>query len=99
MTKELQALERIKEHHEIKGKDYNGKVSVIGYINEEELDIVETALKALEIIKEKKIDVALLLGCDSYSTYNSHIYRIRKCGWGDYGINQQEYDLLKEYLR
>ena len=47
-------------------------------------------LKALEIIKEKRVDVWLLFECDSIVEYNQNTHSC--C------LNQEEYDLLKEVL-
>lgn len=51
---------------------------------------VQMKLKALEIIKEKEIDVACLL-FDGLEVYNENMHPSRV-------ITQEEYDLLKEVL-
>ena len=47
-------------------------------------------LKALEIIKEKRVDVWLLFECDSLNEYNHNT--------SSYDLTKKEYDLLKEVL-
>ena len=58
---------------------------------EEDLDIVEKELKALEIIKNKKVNVIILMGCDTIEEYNKHPLTWNK-------LTQEEYELLKEVL-
>jgi hypothetical protein len=83
MTKELEALERIKKFYP------TWRLS-----NREAFNIVEKALKALEIIKEKQVDVAMILSCEDADDYN------RWCdsgaSWSNEHITQQEYAILKE---
>lgn len=61
-----------------------------------ECKLIETALKALEIIKEKQVDVAMILSCEDADDYN------RWCdsgaSWSNEHITQQEYAILKEVL-
>ena len=53
-------------------------------------------LKAFEIIKEKQVDIAMILSCESADDYN------RWCdtgaSWSNEHIAQEEFDLLKEEL-
>ena len=55
-------------------------------------EIIETALKALEIIKEKKIDCLVLVLSKTYIEYNDI------CENEKSELSQEEYDLLKEVL-
>lgn len=55
--------------------------------------IIEKELKALEIIKEKFVNVTILIGCDSLEEYNKHPLTMRKGR-----LTQEEYDLLKEVV-
>ena len=55
------------------------------------LDIIETALKALEIIKEKEVNVFIFLHSGDLETYNDVVEDNRK-------LTQEEYNLLKEVL-
>ena len=56
------------------------------------LEIVEKALKALEIIKEKEVNVFIFLHSGDLETYNDMVEDNRK-------LTQEEYDLLKEALK
>lgn len=53
------------------------------------------ALKALEIIKKKSVDVGFLQYCSSVETYNAYII---EHAWTKHTrtLTQEEYDLLKE---
>lgn len=69
--------------------------------NAEEIKIVETALKdtekykkALEIIKTKKVDVALL-----FYVNNADMYNRAKQFYNHHKLTQEEYELLKEVLK
>lgn len=53
------------------------------------VDCVEKALKALEIIKEKEVNVFIFLHSGDLETYNDMVEDNRK-------LTEQEYDLLKE---
>ena len=55
------------------------------------LDIIENALKVLEIIKEKEVNVFIFLHSGDLETYNDMVEDNRK-------LTQEEYDLLKEEL-
>ena len=52
---------------------------------------LEKKLKALEIIKEKQVDVFIFLHSGDLETYNDMVEDNRK-------LTQEEYDLLKEEL-
>lgn len=56
-------------------------------------DTIETALKALEIIKEKRVNVGALLMSSDCETYNDISY-----SGEENKLTQEEYDLLKEVL-
>lgn len=53
--------------------------------------IIEKELKALDIIKTKKVNVMIFLGCDNLEEYNKH-----PLTWNY--LTQEEYELLKEAL-
>ena len=74
MSKELEALNKI----------------AYSYGYDENIKIVEKSLKALEIIKNKQVNVFLLHSVD-LETYNDMIADNRN-------LTQEEYDLLKEEL-
>lgn len=94
--KELEALNRIKNFGIIIPSRANGKIhtTLVKLANrQEDFEIIEKALKALEIIKEKKVDIWWLITSEDYSLYNlgigkSHNQRLKK----------KEYDFLKEVL-
>lgn len=51
-------------------------------------------LHALEILKNKLVNIVILMGCDSVEEYNEHPLTMRK------GIlTQEDYELLKEVLK
>lgn len=59
-------------------------------------EIIETALKALEIIKEKNVDILLVKNCYgplAYAIYNSNINEVENIK-----LTKEEFDLLKEWL-
>ena len=79
MSKELEALEKIVDTYYIDNMD-------------KEISIIATALKALEIIKEKEVNVGLLSRCANAERYNRGM-----CYESRY-LTQEEYDILKEVL-
>lgn len=59
-------------------------------------EIIKNKLKALEIIKEKKVFVANLI---YHFEYDDNVINYNRCcGWSKSELTQQEYDLLKEVL-
>ena len=87
----LKALETIKEITSSREQGFNTKLKNDVYY-QKELNIIEKSLKALEIIKEKMVDIhALKYACDLES-YNIH-------KWSDCKkLTQDEYKLIKEIL-
>ena len=85
MIKELEALERLYCAGRL-DLDYvlNGKQN-------QDYKIIETALKALEIIKRKEVNVFVLLHSGNLKIYNDMVEDNRK-------LTQEKYDLLKEVL-
>lgn len=58
---------------------------------------VAKQLKALEIIKEKRVDTYFLMQTDTLEEYNKSLHT---CSWfPSYELTQEEYDLLKEVLK
>lgn len=112
MSKELEALEKIKDIIREDAEDIDNPTLLSNEIN-----IIETALKdhekitggdfhiepinvhienqkkikALEIIKEKEVDVFIFLHSGDLETYNDIVEDNRK-------LTQEEYYLLKEIL-
>lgn len=85
MSKFLEAFEYI-SHFTCFGNEYWNRYY------DDKLDAIEKGLKALEIIKEKKVDVRILLLVDSLYKYNNFDSTKR------IELTQEEYDLLKEVL-
>lgn len=61
-------------------------------------DIIETALKALKIIKKKNVDIEYIKTCffdekDGFKEYNAYVGHDE-----DQELSQEEYELLKEVL-
>ena len=86
MSKELEALERLFCAGRL-DLDYvlNGKQN-------QDYKIIEKALKALEIIKNKEVNVFVLLHSGNLKIYNDIVEDNRK-------LTQEKYDLLKEALK
>ena len=63
-------------------------------VTKEELTELEKELKALEIIKNKHVDIKELEGADKLVDYNVWYLRYNY----DYYLTQEEFDLLKEVL-
>ena len=86
MNKTLEALENIKH--------YDTRVG----LHRDDYDTIEKSLKALEIIKKRKVDVNRLISCiEIYDTDELALYKYNSCAVGE--INKkEEYDLLKEVL-
>lgn len=60
---------------------------------EQAIEIVEKREKALEIIKEKRVDVGWLINCENIEQYNNVI------GTATHKLlTKKEYNLLKEVL-
>lgn len=76
MSKELEALNTI----------------IYSYGYDENVEIVSKALKALEIIKEKEVDVQLLEDSKNLNDYNWCVHTKNRA------LTQEEFDLLKEVL-
>lgn len=102
MSKELKALENIGYDY-YKFSDTKGRYE---NVNEtEEYEIIETTLKALEIIKEKKVNVGdfvfyLTINEVDGTTIPQEVIFDLCCGCSRFGepLTQEEYDLLKEVL-
>ncbi len=81
-------------------KDYERlKTSYLEKIlNEESKEYIYKKLKALEIIKEKRVDVALLILCENAEDYNFQISLINEDNENYKELTQEEYELLVEVL-
>ena len=88
MSKELEALAKIVDTYYIDNMD-------------KEISIIGKALKALEIIKEKNVNIRALKSWNkTYKgklTYQNYLDILEDCDLGE-KLTQEEYDLLKEVL-
>lgn len=60
--------------------------------------IVEKELRALKIIKEKRIDIESFYTTFIENSYNYNFYEISYGTYGKYKLTQEEFNLLKEVL-
>lgn len=81
MGKGLEALE-----------DLSKLVFIYGGV--EQYQVIEKSLKSLEIMKEKRCDIYLLMECERLEHYNENDYLS-----SDQVLTQEEFDLLKEVLQ
>lgn len=89
MSKELEALERIKHYGYVDDWD---RLHLLKKEHKDELDIIEKSLKALEIIKTKGVNVDRLQKCESVLQYNYGMSQENRM------LIQAQFDLLKEVL-
>lgn len=106
MSKELSPLKALKDlcencHKHIQSQPSKGylpfKECPYRHISNdycEEYEAVEKSLKALEIIKEKQVNVGALSVFDTLEQYNHFCKMFENL----IELTQQEYDLLKEVL-
>lgn len=97
MSKKLSPLEAFKRfRHNALFDNQNDYFLSTQYIDDN--DIIETTFKALEIIKEKKVDIGYLFEMieifdeQALKQYNQSCYGNKK------KLTKEEYDLLKEVL-
>ena len=92
MSKEVEALDRLYDNVNWDDYFFRGDAS-------EDYDLIEKALKALKIIKEKKVDVEQIIenpDWDKVIWYNTSFTGILCEGWRM--LTQEEYNLLREVL-
>ena len=87
----LNALKEIREDIELRIRATCDWVKGVGHL-EPHFSIVEKSLRALQIIKEKIVDIPYLNKANDLDDYNT-AHRIND------ELTQEEYDLLKEVLR
>lgn len=63
--------------------------------NCETIKTIEKSLKALEIIKEKRVDLCILTDCDNVNEYNKSLGNSRPI---EDRLTYEEFDTLKRYL-
>lgn len=102
MSKGLDALKSLGEHHCSLIQKYESEVCRIPcheckYLKEEE--IIRKGLKAMEIVKNKKVHINLIINCKNVDDYNKNLLmtHFKKDAKQMY-LTQEEYDLLKEVL-
>lgn len=102
MSKGLKVLKYLRYCQIVNGIDCEGNIMLdyLFRVKEEIFNIIEKELKALEIIKNKRVDVLVLLtsiGNSMYKKpleiYNSYVFHISNAK-----LTQQEFDLLREVL-
>ena len=98
MSKGLEALERAKGRN---GLPLNENFAPV---TEKEIAIIEKELKALEIIKNKNVNVNMFVSIcnfrDGFEKYNELILQEDMTGKKEKNLLvQEEYDLLKETLK
>lgn len=106
MSKELEALKYFKSAYNGFLKTTNDMFCQITISREqanefvEEVEVVEKKVKALEIIKTKRVDVFELLLGISNSMYRNPLERYNSYVEGSFNteLTPQEFDLLKEVL-
>ena len=90
MSKGLEALEKIKQARYFVDFELDAKV---GEDYKEEISLIETSLKVLEIIKDKKVDTVWLIRSEDCSQYNLGVGGFHKA------LEKKEYVLLKKVLK
>ena len=85
MSKGLEALEELKESC----KTHMGTMVYI--LQEDKFETIEEELKALEIIKNKEVNVFIFLHSGDLETYNDMVEDNRK-------LTQEEYDLIRSMI-
>ena len=102
MSKELEALERIRSHnyHELPKRECLKiietalkKYKVLQEVHKDFVDKNIKKLEAFDIIKEYEIDIPTIKESESLDDYNSIVYPI-----GQQLDYKEQYDLLKEVL-
>ena len=92
MTKEQEAFNRISE-----AMDYADDMAHSHY-EVGDFEIVENALKALEIIKEKRVDIESFYTSFIEEDCDYGFYERRYGTYGKYCLTEEEFNLLKEVL-
>lgn len=93
--KPLEALERIKNTQIKSAFDFD--YIYIKDDRKKEVEIIETQLKALEIIVKKYVDIAMVNACENAKNYNA--WCDTGVSWSNEYLSQEEFDLLKEVLK
>ena len=95
------ALKRAEELEIENSKQFKEKLVQDNLAMTFELNVANRKLKALDIIKEKRVDIAILLESESLYDYND--YMNSNDIYNEYGnsrqLTKEEYDLLNEILK
>lgn len=65
--------------------------------DKKQVDIIEKELKALEIIKKKRVNVHKFMWC-IFKKYSAFHYNFYFCEEDDQFLDEEEFELLKEIL-
>ena len=95
MNKYQEALDRIKKAHYIAMACMG--IDKPDIETEKAIDIIEREIKALEIIKTKKVNMFHLWAFDDYEQYKQH-YPFSEYNAEEDMLTFEEFDLLKEVL-
>lgn len=108
IEKELKEYEELKSNYKQLGKSYDLICEELVKTIDKIACLRKKELKALEIIKEKRVNLSILLDLFAFKfntkfdarTYNSMIKsrKIQLTTFPPYGLTQEEYELLKEVL-
>ena len=94
MSKGLDALENIKR--EVDVPYFSTLYDIDMWV--EDITTIEKELKALEIIKNKGVDIATLMAQNTLYSYNAWANCHPNNIYGRKQLTQEEYELLKEVL-
>lgn len=97
-----EALERL-EQLEKENQDLKDNETIVSNYAFNLIQENEKLKKAINILKDKKVDLVILLSSNDFREYNANItIRINGVTYlkgNNYTLTQQEYDLLKEFLK
>ena len=93
MSKGLKALDRIKKAHYIAMACMG--IDKPDIETEKAIDIIEREIKALEIIKNKKVNMFHIWVFDDYEQYKAH-YPFSEYSAEEDMLNAEEFNFLKE---
>ena len=85
MNVELEAFKRME-----RASCYDSNLHTLYSI---ECKIVEIGLVVLHILKEKRVNIGIIIYCDNYKTYNDMV------DGKDKELNEEEFNLIYEWLR
>jgi len=95
MSKGLRALDIIANYQVI--IDYEkDETSTIQEQLPNSCNIIENELKALDIIKEKRVDITTLMDCCNAEEYNRWVHIRSHYSYRPFELTQEEFDSLKK---